>query len=230
MKATTKPLVGIGLYTVAEAGRLIHVAPRKLSRWLRGHEAHGKRYEPLWKPEVELDEEATFLSFRDLLEARVAARFIEHGLSPQAVRSAIVLASKAVGERPLSTLWLKTDGRTVFLQVAQEDGTEPKLLDLFLGQYAFNAVVEQSLRDLEFEGAVPTMWWPNGKRAGILIDPKRAFGQPIEQQTSIPAAILANAAEAEGSVEGAARAWAVPTAAVRRAVNFQNGLELKKAA
>jgi uncharacterized protein (DUF433 family) len=230
MQAMTKPLVGIGLYTPAEAGRLIHVAPGKLTRWLRGHEAKGKRYEPLWKPEVELDDEATFLSFRDLLEARVAARFMERGLSPQAVRSAILLASKVVGERPLSTSWLKTDGRTVFLQVAQDDGAEPKLLDLLAGQYAFNAIVEQSLRDIEFEGALPAIWWPQGKRAGVLIDPKRAFGQPIEQQTSIPAAILANAAAAEGSVEGAARAWRIPAAAVKRAVNFQSGLELKPAA
>jgi hypothetical protein len=35
-------LVGIGLYTPAEAGRLIQVRPAKLARWLRGHSIKGK--------------------------------------------------------------------------------------------------------------------------------------------------------------------------------------------
>jgi uncharacterized protein (DUF433 family) len=230
MLETSKPLVGLGLYTPAEAGRLIHVAPGKLTRWLRGHERQGQRYAPLWHAEVDLDDGAVYLSFRDLLEARVAARFIALGLSPQRVRLAIDLARGIVGERPLSTLWLKTDGRTVFLQVVRETGDEPELLDLFSKQYAFNTVVEQSLRDLDFEGRIPTVWWPQGRRAGVLIDPKRAFGQPIEQETSVPAAVLARAAIAEGSVEAAARVWDVPASAIRRAVAFQNGLELRKAA
>ena len=230
MLETSKPLVGIGLYTPAEAARLIHVAPGKLTRWLCGHEARGRDYEPLWQPEVKLDDGAIYLSFRDLLEARVAARFIERGLSPQKVRMTIELARSVVGERPLSTLWLKTDGRTVFLRVVRENGAEPELIDLFTSQYAFNAVVEQSLRDLEFEGPIPTVWWPQGRRAGVLIDPKRAFGQPIEQETSIPAAVLANAVIAEGSEENTARVWGAPLSAVRRAVKFQRGLGLKNAA
>ena len=230
MKPTTPTLTGIGLYTPAEAGRLIGVAPARLVRWLRGHESKGTWYAPLWSPEVHLDDDKTYLSFRDLLEARVAARFIEHGLSPQKVRRAIDLARDVVGERPLSTTWLKTDGRSVFLQVVKEDGAEPQLLDLFKRQYAFNAVVEQSLRDIEFDGPRPRLWWPKGRTAGVLIDPLRAFGQPIERDTSIPAEVLANAAAAEGSLQAAARAWAVPVQAVRRAVMFQQKMEQKQAA
>lgn len=223
-------MVGIGLYTPPEAGRLIGVAPAKLTRWLRGHEANGQRYEPLWRSAINLGDEKTYLSFRDLLEARVAARFIEQGLSPQRVRLAIALAQEMVGERPLSTTWLKTDGRTVFLKVVREDGGEPELLDLFKGQFTFNAVVEQSLRDVDFDGPLPRVWWPLGRKLGVVIDPLRSFGQPIEAETSIPAVVLANAAIAEGSAERAARAWRVPAPAVRRAVRFQRELEHKKAA
>jgi hypothetical protein len=230
MKPTRRALIGIGLYTPAEAGRLIDVSPAKLVRWLRGHASRGKRYDPLWEPEVDLDDEKTYLSFRDLLEARVAARFIDRGLSPQKVRRAIQLASEVVGERPLSTTWLKTDGRSVFLKAIKEDGGEPELLDLFKRQYAFNAVVEQSLRDIEFDGPMPRIWWPRGRAQGVLIDPLRSFGQPIERETWIPAAALTNAATAEGSPEAAARAWGVPVQAVRRAMLFQYQMEQKKAA
>ena len=223
-------LVGIGLYTPAEAGRLINVAPAKLSRWLCGHMAQGAWYDPLWKPQIDLGDAKTYLSFRDLLEARIASLFIKKGLSPQKVRSAIKLAGEVVGDRPLSTTWLRTDGRSVFLKVLQEDGGEPKIIDLFKKQYAFSAVVEPSLKDVEFEGVVPKVWWPRGRKLGVLVDPLRAFGQPIERETSIPAEVLANAAAGAGSPEGAARAWRVPVQAVRRAVRFQQELGHKQAA
>ena len=222
-------LIGIGLYTPAEAGRLIDVIPSRLTRWLRGHDAKGQRYAPLWTPEIELEDQRLYLSFRDLLEARAADRFIRGGLSPQKVRRAINLARQVVGDRPLATAWLRTDGRSVFLQAVREDGDEPELMDLFKGQYAFNAVVEQSLKDLEFDGPLPRTWWPFGRRAGVLIDPRRSFGQPIEQDSFVPAELLAAAAGTEGSAEAAARAWSVPVRAVRRAVTFQQQL-LKTAA
>lgn len=230
MSPLANNLIGIGLYSPAEAGSLISVAPSRLGRWLRGHDARGQHYAALWEPEIELEDETLCLSFRDLLEARAVDRFIKLGLSPQKVRRAIALARAVVGDRPLSTTWLRTDGARVFLQTVQEDGGEPELLDLFKNQFAFNAVVAQTLKDLDFEDRAPTAWWPLGRKAGVLIDPHRAFGQPIEYETSIPAATLAMAATAEGSAEAAARIWRVRPAAVRRAVNFQRKQDQKKAA
>ena len=222
-------LVGIGLYTPSEAARLIDVPAPKLIRWLKGHDAGGQHYEALWDPEIDLGDDKIYLSFRDLLEARVASAFINKGLSPQKVRLAITIARDVVGERPLSTSWLKTDGRAVFLKVVRETGCEPDLMNLFSRQYAFDAVVDQSLRDVEFKGPVPNVWWPLGRRSGILLDPQRSFGQPIERETSIPAEALANAVRAEGSVKAAARAWDASIPAVRRAVRFQQTV-FKKAA
>ena len=230
MRAAGQNLIGIGLYMPSEAGKLIGVRVPKLTRWLRGHEVKGQRYEPLWRPEVDLGDDKIYLSFRDMLEARVASAFITKGLSSQKVRLAIDLAKEVVGDRPLSTSWLKTDGRAVFLKVVRETGGEPDLMNLFNKQYAFNAVVEQSFRDVEFDGPLPNIWWPLGKRSGVLIDPRRSFGQPIERETSIPTQALSSAAQAEGSEEAAAKAWGVPALAVRRAVRFHRQLDLKKAA
>lgn len=222
-------LVGIGLYTPAEAGRLIGVPSAKLTRWVRGHDIQGRHYEPLWTPEIEIGDDKTYLSFRDLMEARVANVFITRGLSAQKVRLAISVARDVIGERPLSTSWLRTDGRAVFLQIAKDGEDEPQLINLFTKQLAFNAVVERTFKHVEFDGPFPTAWWPRGKRYGVLIDPLRSFGQPIETETSVPTAALAAAVEAEGSDEAAARAWCVPVQAVRRAVRFQNRLEQKLA-
>ena len=217
-------LAGIGLYTPSEAGRLIDVSPQTLSRWLRGHTMLGRTYAPLWDPEIDLGDGATYLSFRDLLEARAAALFINKGLSPQKVRAAIALAREVVGERPLSTTWLRTDGRSMFLRLLQAENDEPQLLDLLRKQFAFNSIVEPSLRDVDFDGVTPRAWWPRGRKMGVLVDPNRAFGQPIEKTTSVPAMVLADAAAASGTAASAARAWDVQIRAVQRSIRFQQAL------
>lgn len=80
------------------------------------------------------------LSFRDLMELRSVQLFLEQGLSLQAIRRAIEKAVECFGmERPLSTQRFRTDGRTIFLEVAQETG-EAQLLDLKRDQYLFPLV------------------------------------------------------------------------------------------
>jgi uncharacterized protein (DUF433 family) len=224
-------LVGIGLYTPAEAGRLLRITPSKITRWLRGHEAKGKHYEPLWQPQVDLGDEGIFLGFRDLQEVRVAATFIARGLSPQRVRQAVEVARDLVGDaRPLSTARFRSDGRTVFLQVVEEDG-QTKLIDLFRKQFAFRDILERSLINLDYdEAGIPAVWWPLGRTKSVKIDPARSFGQPIEAETAVPVEALVTAVEAEGSPEAAARVWDVPLRAVRRALAFHREMEARQAA
>lgn len=219
---TANRLLGVGLYSPAEAERLIGVSRSKLVRWLRGHDVGDRHYDSLWSPQVDLGDGQVHLGFHDLMEARVADAFIQRGLSAQKVRRAIVLARELVGlERPLSTHRFRTDGRTVFLQMARENNDD-ELIDLFKRQYAFKEIVAPSLMNVDFDrDGVPARWWPNGKSAGIVLDPDRSFGQPIDFETSIPIAALAAAAQAEGSIEAAARAWSVPVGAVRRAIQFK---------
>ena len=231
MPESMRRLIGIGLYTPAEAGRLIQVHPGKIVRWLRGHIANGKLYDRLWEPQADLGEDGLFLGFRDLMEVRVAAEFITRGLSPQRVRQAIVLAGEIIGdERPLSTARFKTDGRSVFLQIVEADG-KMKLIDIFRSQYAFQEVLERSLKNLDYDHyGVPARWWPLGRSRNVVLDPERSFGQPIEAETSVPVSALAAAAAAEGSAKAAARAWAVPVRAVNRAVAFKRQMDLRAAA
>jgi hypothetical protein len=161
----------------------------------------------------------------------VANVFItQAGLSPQKVRRAILIAQELIGEeRPLSTARFRTDGRTVFLQVAEEEGSA-RLIDLFRKQYAFREMIEPSLKDVDFDEGVPARWWPMGRAARIVLDPQRCFGRPIEADSAVPAAILAAAAEAERSETKAARVWGVGIGSIRRAVAFRTEAERRKAA
>jgi uncharacterized protein (DUF433 family) len=228
---TTSSLIGLGLYTPAEAERLTGIRSSKIIRWLRGHEVSGSFYQALWLPQVDLQDGHVYLGFRDLMEVRVADAFISRGLSPQKVRRAIQIAREMVGEeRPLSTTRFRTDGRTVFLQVLTEEG-DHKLIDLFRSQFSFREIIERSLTNLEMDDeGIPARWWPLGRAKKILVDPTRAFGQPIEVDSGVPATVLAAAAKAEGSVEAAARAWRVPVASIRRAVEFDDASQRRMAA
>lgn len=228
-------LFGIGLYTPAEAERLLNVPSRKISRWLRGHKIKGKgSYEPLWTPEVDLEDGKIFLGFRDLMEVRVAAAFIGCGLSARRVRAAIEEARRITGQdHPLATNRFRTDGREIFLHVIEtdDDGEQrERLLKLFKRQYEFKGIIEPILKTVDFDqDGTPSAWWPAGRRSQIVVDPERAFGAPIDSASSVPTSVLANAAREMG-IHAAARAYEVGETSVRHAVEFETSMEHRQAA
>src|SRR3546814_455240 len=92
-------------------------------------------------------------------------------------------------------------------------------------------VCSSDLKGIEFSpNDAPVRWWPMGKRSHIVIDPLRAFGQPITNGEGVPTTILAEAVVAEGSVDRVARWFAVKPSAVRAAVRFEEQLGPKRAA
>ena len=227
-------LIGVGLYTPSEAGKLLHMPTAKITRWLKGHYIGNKSYEALWTSEINLGDDKVFLGFRDLMELRVADAFIKAGLSAIRVRSAIRLARELIGqERPLSTNRFRTDGREIFFTVIETDEigeSRERLLNLFRRQYEFRGIIEPILKTVDFgDDGNPRIWWPAGRRTNIVVDPDRAFGQPIDVVSSVPTAVLAAAAKLDG-VQRAAHIYEVPESSVRRSVEFEAGLELRLAA
>lgn len=131
---------------------------------------------------------------------------------------------KVGDERPFSTRKFRTDGKTIFLDITR-DVREGELIDLKRRQGVFRAVVEPSLRDLEFDADAVARWFPLGmSRRSIVIDPARAFGRPVAAESGVPTEVLANAGAVEGSPEAVARLYEVPAAAVRDAVRFERAL------
>ncbi|QPM89124.1 hypothetical protein [Pseudooceanicola algae] len=222
-------LIGVGLYTPSEAGRLTGTASGKISRWLKGHDANGKHYDPLWQGDIPTDDGPVLLSFRDLMETRVVNAFITMGVSPVRMRAALNLAREVIGaSHPFSTNRFRTDGREIFLHVIEDDENGEQrehLLNLFRRQYSFREVLDPVLRTVEFDdGGNPLLWWPRGRRTNIVLDPRRSFGAPIEATTSVPTEVLAEYAAHQGEAETAI-AYDVPLEAVRRAVEFEQILK-----
>jgi len=85
-------------------------------------------------------------------------------------------------------------------------------------------VIERAFRDLDIEEGVVARWRPFHGKDTIVIDPERAFGQPIAADHGVPTIALADAVEAEGSVERVSRLFRVPPANIRDAVRYEQSL------
>ena len=217
--------LGLGLYTAAEASRLLHLPVAKVRRWLGGYRGAERDYAPLWTPQLPRLDDQLGLGFLDLMQVRVVARVIkETDISLQKLRLALALARDLVHHaHPLTTARFRTDGRRFFVEIGRETDT-PQLYDVLGKQYGFHRIIEPSFKDVDLDVEI-TRWWPLGKQRSVVLDPQRSFGAPITSKSGIPTAALAQAAERHGSPREAAR-WYPPATEreVRDAVAFERRL------
>lgn len=221
--------VGVGLYSLADAAKLLRAPPRNIRRWMGGYvykdavgDAH--RMPPLWKADLPEADDKIELSFRDLIELRFVKAFVDAGIGLKAIRNCLEYARSCVdSDRPFSSGQFRTDGRTIFLESLERAG-EPRLLDLRRKQYVFKQVVDHSFKDLDLENDAVARWRPFHGKSSIVVDPERAFGQPIAASFGVPTVVLADAVRAEGSEARVARLFEVSPSVVRDAVRFEGEL------
>lgn len=235
--------IGIGYYTVPEAARLLRISALNIRRWLAGYsyrteDGETRQMPPLWVPQLPAYEQHIELGFRDLIELRFVAAFREAGLGILTIRNCLEFARSLVGdERPFSTRQFHTDGRTIFFEFidqatdnavdrvnARARDDRGSLVDLRKRQYVFTSVIAQTFKDLDLDDDVVVRWRPFRGKDTIVVDPRRAFGQPIAANFGVPTSTLADAVKAEGSVRRVAFLFDVPNSIVRDAMNFEGEL------
>jgi uncharacterized protein (DUF433 family) len=222
---------GIGIYTAPEAARMVGMQPSTLRRWLLGYEHQATREAPLWQPQYDpADDEGVLLGFRDLVEARIVNALRAKKIGLQTIRTCLDRAKVIVGQdHPFSTRQFKTDGKTIFLEITR-GLDEPQLVDLKRSQGVFSRVVAPTLDDLDFGKDGAERWWLLHGRRTIVADPERSFGQPIIADHGMTTARVAQAVEAEGSVEKVAKIYEIKPRLIRDALTYESQLGLRKAA
>jgi uncharacterized protein (DUF433 family) len=223
-------LIGIGLYTVAEAARLTGISKVRLRGWPRGYAYRSGEVRttsvPVWRRQVPEIDGTLGLGFLDLMEARFVDAFRAASVPLRVIRLCAERAREVTGrDHPFSSRCFRTDGRTIFADVVDHAG-EQQLLDLAKNQLAFARVIGPSLyAGLEFSvDDMPARWWPMGSKREIVIDPKRSFGQPIVSDGGVPTTVLLDAVEAEGSIAKVASLFALPQHSVRAALRYEKRL------
>lgn len=207
---------------------------RTVRRWLKGYSwkhPDGRRSsEPLWSLQYAEDDDLAnelVLGFKDLLELRTVARFVQCGVSLRVVRETVNIARQYLGDYPLHSRRFVTDGRKIFLEAVERAGEEARMLDVRDRQFAIESVIRPSLIEgIEYgANAQALRWYPEPKRKLIVLDPALQFGEPIIADAGVPTDTLSAAFKAEqGDAQRVARLYRVTSQAVRAAVAFEQKL------
>ena len=211
---------GEGIYRPREAARLIGSTTQEILRWTRG----SGPTEPIWKAHYQYLDDATEISFLDLVELRTVRALRLGGISLQAIRYAIQLAQNKFGiQRPLSTVEFKTDGYEILMDAVEKDDELVSLSKKSPTQKVFKRLVDQSVSDLEYEGSQVLRWRPKSA-AHVVIDPNRAFGAPLIDEASISTEVLFREWDRSKDYRFVGRLYDISEHLVRDAVRFEDRL------
>lgn len=216
----TSNLIGIGLYAVPEAARVLGVHPLKVRRWL----GLAATLEPVITRTCPVDDA---LTFAELMELMFVSRFRSEGVSLPAIRKAASAAArKFKSAHPFAMKRFDTDGKTIFATLQRKESDQTIVEDLAKGQLVFDQIIKPFFRKIEYGRQDAMRYWPLETTGRVVLDPERRFGQPIDNDTGIPTATLAKAVKADPrhDVGSVARWFDVPKEAVKAAVSFENSL------
>lgn len=213
--------LGVGLYSVTDAARLIGANPALIRRWTRESEGLIPRV---------LGRDDGMLTFAELMELHFIKMFRDEGVTLETIR----IASERAAARyhsacPFSVKRFDTDGTAIFATLQQESTGKEILEDIARGQYVFEKIMRPFFRKLEYGKNFDLVrFWPLSKTGRIVLDPARKFGKPIDYETGMPTHVIMRALKAGGGQSPAvvARWLDVPLAAVKKAAQFERSLSV----
>jgi uncharacterized protein (DUF433 family) len=232
----TRPLtaVGVGLYTEADAARLLKAPAPKLRRWANGYFFAGPE-RPGFSPPVLVRRSSALrsqrlLTFLDLVELYFVARFRQRGVSMQLIRAAAQVAVRLFNtDHPFAVARFRTDGHRLLaeLRVPSEGrrGGTDWLLELPNAQYVIEHFAGPFFESADLEGDTVARYWPLGKGDRVVIDPARSFGKPIDAETAVPTFAVYLASAGGASPEDIASWYGVPLVAVESALRYERWLD-----
>lgn len=226
-------LLGAGIYPLPQAARLVGERARNVRRWLKGYSWKYKDGRsasgPLWNTLFEHEElpGGSAIGFRDLLELRMVAQFVKHGVHLKVIRATIDAARTHFGsDYPLSNRRFLTDGRRIFLEAVEEATGTERLIDVLGRQFVFSDVIRPSLyAGIEYDQTGAKRWFPVPRSRAILLDPEVQFGTPILTDAGVPTDTIYDAWKAEGrDAARVARFYGLTARLVSSAVSFEKRL------
>lgn len=218
--------VSQGVYTVAEAARLIRETPRKVRRWAFGYKRLDTEYAPAIATDLPLLDDTPALTFRELVELMFIQAFLESGASWRKVRTAAVTASVMFDTtHPFAMRKWFADPGGIYTLLEAEPEKELFVELSGAGQLAMRSTLTMYLEQLDFDlEGFAERWYPLGKDVPVVVDPKRAFGAPVVQGTRVPTAVLAETYSDPESVDEIAWWYGLRPAEVHAAIRFEREL------
>jgi uncharacterized protein (DUF433 family) len=185
-------------YPIWQAARLAKVSPQTARKWLLGYEGTYGHVAPLFGERARPDDkQVLMLSFIELVELAVAARFRKppRPIKIDRIRDAHTYARKEYGiEYPFANVKLLEWGGhivrhfpdlkdTGYDAVALDMGGQPTLPGLVTFELMHNLVFSKVDQFAE-------LWYPRGRETPIVINPYVAAGRPTIDGTGVTIATV----------------------------------------
>jgi uncharacterized protein (DUF433 family)/DNA-binding transcriptional MerR regulator len=213
-------ILGNGIYTIPEAARLTSLNTARLREWFAQRD--GKH--PLLKSDYDTVKGDRAVSFLDLIDALIAGKLREKGISLQTIRTIYrKLEDDFNTAHPFCRKELLTDGQIVFVRSVNEMGQE-QLIEILTRQQVFPKVILPYLKQIEYDPSsnIAVRW---NRNHFVTIDPKICFGKPVIKTRGISTKILSAEYKANGNDARAVADWyEISPDEVLAAVKFEKEL------
>lgn len=226
-------LIGVGLYTIPEAARIVGVKSDTLRGWIkaRRYSVRGTTYDRQPVIARALPDQPSIVTFLELIELFFIKIFRDQGVSMAVIRRASQRAAELFDSPyPFAVRQFDTDGKRIFATLRIESDKQSVVEDISRGQYAFEYMVRPFFRKLDYHdgdnGHGALKFWPLERQGRVVLDPRRSFGTPIDAEKGVPTSVLFSAVAAGGGQTHAtvAKWFDVPIVAVEAAVRFERSL------
>jgi uncharacterized protein (DUF433 family) len=167
------------VYTIMQAARLAGTTSATVRRWLYGYRSPSAQMRPVFGNKRRSKEPSVEISFLQLAEIVVVARYRHRGIKLERLRRAHKYAREQFEiEYPFASLKLKTDGAHVLGVFSEmEPGESLIALDQF-GQWVLPGDIVKTLELFDYEDDLAMRWFPIGRTVPIVIDPRFGAGKP----------------------------------------------------
>jgi uncharacterized protein (DUF433 family) len=206
--------LGVGLYAVPEAARLLRMPLATLRRWLLVAGPPAAAAPSHARPLIQRDDPELvacgLLTFPELIDLLLIRRLREAGVPLGMIRAvAAQAARKFQTSHPFATRPFYAD------RLPPPAGND---------EAAWEPVIATFAAELDFADDRVSRYWPLGKERRVVLDPARAFGQPIDPASGVPTRVLAGSHAAGETTEAVAEWYRVELEAVRDALQFEQSL------
>ena len=156
--------------------------------------------------------------------------FHGEGVSIYTIRAAALEAQRDFNNtHPFSVKQFDTDGKGIFatLEYKKIEGiTRSKVLkDLKLSQIVMDEIARPYFRNLEYGDIGVIRYYPLGAEKGIVLDPKRSFGKPIDEASGVSTYVLYQMAKTGEARQDIAAWYGVSEESVSHAVEYESLLK-----
>lgn len=172
-------LLDRAIYSYPDVDRLVGLHSGTAKRWLTGYVRDRKFYEPVLRQEPSGSDSVTW---GEMVEARLLAEFRSREVPVQRLRPAIVQLREEFGRYPLAHArpFLDVAGRELVRAVQERVGVDPalQLVVVRSGQLVLADAAERFHSAVEYDQDEVARLKPEARTPGVVMDPRRAFGQP----------------------------------------------------